>query len=170
MVGGPRIQGHNVTSLWAGTYRIDPHYTGSFDTWSREKYVYFLKANTSEENRRTSLFSALTCVNTEATGLLRQPWHRNTSVRYCYLLDNQQKPTCPEGHGQGAHGTTFSSVKACNLNSPTLLQEEIDKSPNVFPEQYQDDALHNKCGYSCEGWHPVATLRTCNKNCYKNNA
>ena len=24
---GPRIQGHNVTSLWAGTYRVDPHYT-----------------------------------------------------------------------------------------------------------------------------------------------
>ena len=60
--------------------------------------------------------------------------------------------------------------KILRLNGPTLLQEEIDKSPNVFPEQYQDDALHNKCGYSCEGWYPVATLRTCNKNCYKNNA
>ena len=70
-VGGPRIQGHNVTSLWAGTCRVALHYTGGFDTWSRENYVYFLKSNTSEENRQTSLFSALTCVNTEATGLLK---------------------------------------------------------------------------------------------------
>lgn len=60
--------------------------------------------------------------------------------------------------------------QSLHLDGPKLLEEKIDKSPNVFPEQYQDDALRNECGYSCGGWHPVATLRTCNKNCYKNNA
>lgn len=60
--------------------------------------------------------------------------------------------------------------KILHLDDPKLLEEKVDKSPNVFPEQYRDDALRNECGYSCGGWHPVAPLRTCNKNCYKNNA
>ena len=66
----------------------------------QEKNMFiFLNSNTSENNRHTSLFSALTCVNTEATGLLKQIRHKDTSIRYCYLPDNQRKPTCPEEHG-----------------------------------------------------------------------
>lgn len=76
----------------------------------------------------------------------------------------------PGGSRSGRPWHNLQLRKSLHLDDPKLLEEIVDKSPNVFPEQYQDDALHNKCGYSCEGWYPVATLRTCNKNCYKNNA
>ncbi len=57
----------------------------------------------------------------------------------------------PGGARLGCRWCNLQLRKSLRLNGPSLLQEEIDKSPNVFPEQYQDDALHNKCGYSCEG-------------------
>lgn len=98
----------------------------------------------------------------------------NTAQRHQHQIllfaRSSAEANMPKGARSECPSWNLELRKSLHLDGPKLLQEIVDKSPNVFPEQYRDDALRNECGYSCGGWHPVAPLRTCNKNCYKNNA